>query len=66
MKWIEADPLPVECQNCKEDDCYNCDYAGKRWYLPQEDQLRLKRMGLIKAMERLQRQINAIDEQLMP
>lgn len=55
MKWIEANPLPAECQNCREEECYNCDTAGKRWYLSAEDEWRLRREGLIKAMERLQR-----------
>ncbi len=38
MEWIEAAPLPKECQNCKEGECYNCDYAGARWYLSPEDE----------------------------
>lgn len=29
MEWIEANPLPAECQSCQEEDCYNCDYAGE-------------------------------------
>ena len=66
MKWIEANPLPSECQNCQEEECYNCDHAGKRWKLAQEDALRIRRKGLAKAMERLQKQIDEIDEILMP
>lgn len=66
MKWLEADPLPAECQNCQEGDCYNCDYAGKRWYLSREDDLRIRRKGLIKAIERLQQQVDSIDQQLLP
>ena len=38
MDWIEADPLPEVCQNCQEEECYNCDYAGARWYLSPEDE----------------------------
>lgn len=49
MKWLEADSLPVVCPNCQKEDCYNCDYAGKRWYLSQEDELQIKRKSLIKA-----------------
>ncbi len=30
MEWLEAHPLPVVCRGCKEEDCYNCDHAGKR------------------------------------
>lgn len=64
MEWLEADPLPKECQACSEDECYNCDYAGKRWYLSAADEMRIRRKGLIKAMERIQRQIKEIDSQL--
>lgn len=65
MKWLEADSLPVVCPNCQKEDCYNCDYAGKRWYLSQEDELQIKRKSLIKAIERLQRQVLAIDQHLL-
>lgn len=66
MEWLEANPLPVECENCQEEDCYNCDHAGKRWYLSEEDELRVRRKGLVKAVERLQRQIKEIDRKLLP
>ena len=64
MEWIEANPLPEACQNCQEEECYNCDHAGKRWYLSQQDKLRLRRKGLQKSIARLQRQIDEIDRQL--
>lgn len=64
MEWIEADPLPAVCQNCQEEECYNCDYAGERWTLSQADELRVRRKGLLKAIERLQRQVKAIDAEL--
>lgn len=64
MKWLEANPLPAQCHDCQEEDCCNCDCAGKRWYLSQEDGLRIRRKGLIKAIERLQRQVQDIDRQL--
>ena len=64
MEWIEADPLPAVCQNCQEEECYNCDYAGERLTLSQADELRIKRKGLLKAIERLQRQVKAIDAEL--
>ena len=64
MKWIEANPLPAVCQNCQEEECYNCDYAGERWTLSQADELRVRRKGLLKAIERLQRQVKAIDAEL--
>lgn len=59
MEWIEANPLPEECRNCREEDCYNCDTAGKRWYLSPEEELRLRRKSLKKAIERLQREQQA-------
>lgn len=64
MEWIEADPLPAVCQNCQEEECYNCDYAGERWTLSQADELRVRHKGLLKAIERLQRQVKAIDAEL--
>lgn len=64
MEWIEADPLPPACQDCQEEDYYNCDHAGERWTLSQADELRIKRKGLMKAIERLQRQVKAIDAEL--
>ena len=64
MEWIEAAPLPPECVNCQEEECYNCDYAGKRWTLSQADELRVRRKGLLKAIDRLQRQVEAIDAEL--
>ena len=64
MEWIEADPLPPACQDCQEEDCYNCDPAGERWTLSQADELRIKRKGLMKAIERLQRQVKAIEAEL--
>lgn len=64
MEWIEANPLPPACQNCQEEECYNCDYAGERWTLSKADELRVRRKGLLKAIERLQRQVKAIDAEL--
>ena len=64
MEWLERNTLPSECQECQEEDCYNCDNAEKRWYLSEEDELRVRRKGLVKAVERLQRQIAEIDEKL--
>jgi hypothetical protein len=66
MDWIEADPLPAACLNCQKEDCYNCDTAGERWRLSREDEQRVRRKQLAKAIERLQRKINAIDMELLP
>ncbi len=65
MEWIEADPLPRECENCQEEECYNCDYAGKRWYLSQVDQIKLRRKVLLRAIERQKSQITAIEKELV-
>lgn len=65
MEWLEADPLPKVCRECSDQYCDNCDHAGERWYLSQEDELRLRRKGLLKAIERLQRQVQAIDRELL-
>lgn len=51
------------CKKCQE-DCYNCNNALSRWYLSEEDALRLRRKGLVKAIERLQRQVDEIDRLL--
>ena len=64
MEWIEANPLPPECVECQEEDCYNCDYAGERWTLSRADELRVRRKGLLKAIERVERHVKAIDAEL--
>ena len=64
MEWIEANPLPDTCKACTEGDCYNCDHAGKRWYLSPKDELEMRRKMMVKAIERLQRQVAAVDEEL--
>ena len=64
MEYIEANPLPIECQECQDEDCGECDVAGKCWYLSRADELRVKRKGLLKAIERIERQIKKIDEEL--
>jgi len=64
MKWIEADPLPAVCQTCGGVDCYHCDHAGQRWYLPQKEELQLRRKGVLHGIARLQRQLESIDREL--
>lgn len=64
MKWIEANPLPEECQNCKDGVCYNCDHAGKRWYLSKKDDLLLHRKTILRTITRMQKQIEEIDREL--
>ena len=65
MEWLESNPLPAECQNCREGDCYNCDYAGKRWYLSRKDELKLRRKGLIRAIGKFLQQVQEIDLELL-
>ena len=64
MEWLEAEVLPEECASCQEEDCYNCDNAGKRWYLSREDTLRLQRKNLERAIKRLQRRLEQVDREL--
>lgn len=64
MEWIETKELPAACLSCKEGDCYNCDTAGQRWSLSAKDELLLRRKALLKAMERLQRQLAEIDREI--
>lgn len=64
LEWHEADPLPPECVDCKEDDCWECDYAGARWVLNPIDELRVRKKGLLKAIERYQKQIAIIDTEI--
>lgn len=45
-------------------DCGSCDYGAERFYYSREDELRIRKKGLQKAIERLQRQIADIDEEL--
>ena len=66
MEWIEADPISKECMDCHAEDCYNCDTAGRRWQLSKDDALKVRRKQLVNAIERLQREIHAIDTELLP
>ena len=60
MEWIEADPLPKACMDCQEEDCYNCDTAGERWQLSRNDELKLRRKQLVKAINRLQHKVDIL------
>lgn len=64
MNWIDAVSLPEECQKCEQQSCYNCDVAGKRWFLSQKDDLLVRRKMLLKSIERSQKQIDEIDKEL--
>ena len=64
MQWREMSALPSACQGCREKECYNCEYAGQRWQLERSEELSIRRKMLVKAIERLQKQVKAIDEAL--
>ena len=51
VNWIEADPLPLECLCCHEEECCNCDYAGKRRYFPKAEEPHLKRKNPVHSAE---------------
>ena len=63
MEWAET-ALSKECKRCQKQDCYNCDSAGERWELSRTDELQLRRKGLLKAIERLEREVKEIDAEL--
>ena len=64
----EAGKRKMEEEATEDDDfsmdCGSCDYAGDRFYYSREDELRIRKKGLQKAIERLQRQIAEIDKEL--
>ena len=68
MEWIEANPLPPACIECEargeDEDCGSCEHGGERFYLSREDELYLLRKGKIKAIQRLQRELQAIDDEI--
>lgn len=64
MGWVEVENLPKECRNCTEEDCYQCDIAGKRWVLAKKDHLLNNRAIMVRAIQRLQRKIAIIDAEL--
>ena len=66
-KYFAADDVEKLRMETEEDfnyDCGSCDYALDRYYLSREDELRVRKKGLQKAIERLQRQIAEIDKEL--
>ena len=63
LQYVEAEKLPEECENCN-DDCGNCENAGLRWKLGEKDALILERKSKAKAVERLLRDIERIDNRI--
>ena len=41
LNYTEISPLPAVCSECKEIDCYNCEYAGERFILPEKDKIKI-------------------------
>lgn len=66
MEWKEVEHLPEECLDCNEENCYNCDIACKRWYLPENEELNLKRKSLLHSIKRLHQQVIEIDLHIIP
>lgn len=68
MEWIEANPLPLVCQECEAsgqvEDCGACDHGGERFFLSREDELWLQRKAKIKAIQRLQKDLERIDAEI--
>lgn len=62
MELIEADPLPEACQQCGERCCDECEYAGERWTLPQEERKRLALKAKEKAIVRLRRELEQLKD----
>ena len=60
----DAEKLRMETEEDFNCDCGSCDYALDRFYLSRADELRIKKKGLQKAIERMQRQITEIDLEL--
>ena len=66
-RYFDADEATKITMEQEEDfyfDCGSCDHAGECWKLPRAEELRLQRKGKVKAIERLQREIAAIDAEL--
>ena len=59
----EAEKLKMEQEGFSL-DCGSCDYGAERFYYSREDELRIRKKALQKAIGRLQRQISEIDREL--
>lgn len=59
MEYTERSPLPAVCLACQEPDCWECDHAGERWILPEQDRRMLSRKLKEQAIARYQREIAA-------
>ena len=64
MEWQETNPLPSECKDCTEEDCYNCDYVEARWQLSRIDELQVRRKMIVRSIKRMQYKLTLIDKEL--
>ena len=59
----EAEKLKMEQEGFSL-DCGSCDYGAERFYYSREDELRIRKKGLQKSIDRLRLQITEIDKEL--
>ncbi|MGM9641235.1 MAG: hypothetical protein ACI3V3_07695 [Faecousia sp.] len=59
MELMERNPLPAVCLACQEPDCWECDHAGERWIISEQDRLLLDRKLKEQAIARYQRKLMA-------
>lgn len=64
MNDMEKEQLPPVCRQCREPDCWECDYAGMRWEQSERERLMHARKLKESAIARYQRQIAEIDRRL--
>ena len=64
MNWIEAEQLPQACEQCREQECYNCEVAAQRWVLTEQAKLRIRRNVIRKEIERLLVELSQIERKL--
>lgn len=60
----EAEKLRMETEQGFFFDCGSCEHGGERFYLSRKDELLLHKKAALKAIERFQRKIAAIDKEL--
>ena len=72
LHYIEADPLPLVCQICEDEqtrlgtveDCSVCEHAGERCYLSTKDELLRQKQMAQMAIRHYERKIEQIDQAL--
>ena len=61
--YIEVNPLPERCVDCKE-DCFNCDYALDRFQKTKEQEIKQIIRCKITHIKLLNRQIKDLKEDI--